>query len=736
MNGVRRAPYSLLLCLVAVAALVWLLVPSQVPPLVNAPPASKDAAPVSPTRVQRPATGLATSVHEGNREDAPGALSPGERDREGSTRREAAPERSTVAPGVQPKQGTAVPAPDAADPATTRIRVRGTVLGPGRRPVAHAAILRAHAFGRADRVALCMTDASGAFEVVIRDAEPMDGRIFFARKAGFGSVAGPRIDWRTAIQDGGIDGLVLHLDHPCALRGVLLDGTGPVPNHRIELHGRIKRMAATHSTLSNAQGQFEFKELPSEACRLYASRRTARGDREVADSGLIGLKPGQILEGIRLQLKRQAERGPVSGIVLRADDGTPISNLRVTLISATHADDKMAAHTNAQGGFRFPAVHEGRARFEALHVDGWRGTLATDMGVPATDLVLRCNPPRALRIQGIVQDEHGELVPRCQFRLRTQAGRNELRDVLGGEFAFSFETTLPVRIAIHLPEDREGNPLNLRPARRTLESLDQPVVINMVKGHVIEGQVLDEHGLGASGLVIASGLRTTRTAEDGRWQLVGLERAANTAQIHAPSGCMRPPPVLVTAGASPTVTRLVRGATIRGRVVAPGETIVDRGIVTARWKFPGQGRSGSSRGNLLRGGHFEIRDLPPETVVSLRVLASEPASALNRIVPHVVEGVRTGSQDVTVSVELGLEISGVVIDEKGLPLRSGIASLRRADGRGAGAAIREGGRFAMGNALPGPGILRIAVPGYVTKDIPVTPPSRDLHIQLEPKRAR
>ena len=724
----RRPSHALLVAAVVCLGAAWVAW-NLFPDLPGAPPSAQ-----GPGETPRPGERPTAPAPNRDRDVALAPLVGAEQVQVTRDREAVAPAAPTESSAREADTATASNRTASASSGEHVVRVHGVVLGSDNAPVRDAKIYRgSHTGSLPSTEPLATAGPDGSFVLELRDVKARDWRVLLARKRGYGSVAGAPLDWARALRDGVLKDVTVHLDSPCTVRGMVIDeAKRPVANCDVYLRGPIRQVAGRRVSTTDAKGRFAFDDLPSKSFELQASRRSNGNTHEFARSDVFGLAPGQVREGLVLQLRTQGPTGEVSGVVLRESDGAPLKNLAVTLRFRAHPDEDTMMHTDDEGRFRFRRVHPDVARVEAKQRGGWEGVLATDLQVPATGLVFTCDALSTVTIRGTVEDDRGDRVPRCKLRL--QAGGDTLvRDVLDGAFSFEFPVKLPVSFWILAPQNEAGEPTNLLPAKRTVRSSDDTVAVQLRAGATIAGRVVDEvgHGVPDVGVRGSSG-NTTKTSPTGQWRLVGLEHRAHDVQVEAPAGYLRPPPTRAAPGESDIVIRLGRGVSIAGRVVAPDGVVVDRGIVTARWKLPGAKSSRTAQTSVARGGAFEIRGVPRGPTVSLRALVSEPGSEFNRLLPEEISGVRAGAQDVVLPVRLGLEIAGTVLGPDGKPVSSGFVSARREDGRSTSASIRRGGRFRIASA--GPCVLRILMTRHADREVPVTPPVTDLRIRLAPKK--
>ncbi len=613
--------------------------------------------------------------------------------------------------------------------------VSGTVLGPDKRPVEGATIHVGRGGGKPGATALATTDKRGTFRVDLSETLDKFHRLrLMARKVGYGSVAGPQFDFEQTWE--GSDAtrnFVLYLAQPCTIRGVVVDTDGkPIADQRVGLGGRIRYVAGSLSDTSDAQGRFEFTDLPSAPINLHAYRKQGEARLNVFD-----LKPGETRDGLILKF---SVVGVTSGIVLGPGD-KPLAGIQVLLKSEFHPSDNTITNTGQDGKFVIHQVHKSRASFEASSRGGWSAVIAKGVDVPAQDLVFRCNPPRPVRIRGEVIGEDGVAISQCKIGWASKSGKRPVfieHEVQDGGFDFEVAaTSLPGSLRVAQPRDSAGAPLNLLGATVSVKERGRFITIRLKKGAAFCGRVVDEDGDGMAGLSVRVGGRYVKTNEDGHWHAVGLRGSIQTVRILAPKGYITPARFNVAEGQEDLVTRLERGMSIRGRVVGPEGVVIDRGTVYARWGDAKRKTRLQKSFKIASDATFEVSDVPAHETVDITVHASEPGGQGQRLLSKFVEGVRAGEDDLVVRVALGVEVSGVVINPSGKPQPSGHVSFRNERTRqSAVAELRPDGSFKLKNAAPGEGTLKILKTGYADSVQRIRAPAKKLRVELEERAGK
>jgi hypothetical protein len=129
-------------------------------------------------------------------------------------------------------------------------------------------------------------------------------------------------------------------------------------------------------------------------------------------------------------------------------------------------------------------------------------------------------------------------------------------------------------------------------------------------------------------------------------------------------------------------------------------------------------------------GTFRVTGFPPGVRVDLRTHRHDPDAEALR--PASRDGVPAGSVGVVLTMERGLEISGVVVAPDGRPLPRFTVLAFRENGIW-NTRTDDAGRFALGGLPPGRVRLRIDEGGAVNlATLEVEPPARDLRIVVEP----
>lgn len=181
-------------------------------------------------------------------------------------------------------------------------------------------------------------------------------------------------------------------------RFLTADGNQSIPFAQVVLtSGSVQAFGTTDSS-----GAFELLAIPLGRFSVEASDQL---------TGRLGRATGELLfEGQTVSVTiLQLPRGTVSGIVLNADDATPVAAARVALRSLSAIRTELQATARADGGFRFDGIPEGAFEIVATDpVSGFQGRATGRITVEGefVDVVVRLDPFGALDVR--VEDVAGQ----------------------------------------------------------------------------------------------------------------------------------------------------------------------------------------------------------------------------------------------------------------------------------------------------------------------------------------
>ena len=543
------------------------------------------------------------------------------------------------------------------------------------------------------------------------------------------------------------------------IRGLVTDDTGrPIASAKIWADPRGAGAMPNLSpdagpATSAADGSFRVEDVVYD--QTYRLTAQAPGYAS-AVLDLPPVEPGLALEPVEIVLQRG--RRAVGAVV--DDEGNPVAGAQVALLWPLDPSDfrssfdppAIAATTNDQGAFVFPATAPGEYEMRVTHLE-YAPRPPAQVEVPAGesdfdfgDLTLVAGA----KIHGIVTGADGELIAgaivkaRGRGRVGQSAERTATTDAdgrfrLGG--LSSELADLGVRAA--------GYPLLVRPGLRA--DNDEPIVIELVPGASLGGRVLDNGGNGVAGIPVRLAIeRDYRAGGDprlwegtdmfprgvtdaegrfrfehlvpGTWSAEAKHRdeAAKLEAIELASGEMREielilgTPDQLTVIVTTALGEPVAGAVVR--VQAEGEAMPG-----------GYGRTDGS-------GRTEVDISPGPAVVSVEHEKLRDDSRQVQLTP--------GANELRVELHPGAEISGSVRSYDGAPL--GLATVEAVtvfsfdtEFRRANTVSDEGGAFRITGLEPGRYILTARAPGYADggPDEPVeidSSPVDGLEIVLEP----
>lgn len=434
------------------------------------------------------------------------------------------------------------------------------------------------------------------------------------------------------------EGIEITLQPAAGLTGRVTDETGrPLAGSRVLLYDvsdeSLRHVAREHwesafEATAGTDGRFSVTPLP--ASRFVVEVRhpgfatavlrgvETRGEgveQRVADLGDVALRPGAAVEG----RVRSADDEPIAGARVRTTRSQVRSLYRPG--GAPPGGDPEAV-TGDDGGFRLADLPPGEGVTLAVEAAGFLE--ATVPGVVApTERPLEVTLERGARVFGTVRDGRGRAVAGARVTARVSRVRQNGVDVdheavrTKEDGSFVIEALEPgllvleVRAAGFAPWRRSGLSTDVDGTAGTPPEIG-PVDVELDRGVVLEGRVLDPRGVPADGAEVAvrmdrpeHGLqfrrmerRATRTDADGWYRLEGL--AAGSGRLMAEKGSARAEQQVEISGRSrrfDLVLEAVPG--VAGRVVDDAGRPVSGARVSAKpldfrtsWKSVATGGDG------------------------------------------------------------------------------------------------------------------------------------------------
>jgi Carboxypeptidase regulatory-like domain len=436
-----------------------------------------------------------------------------------------------------------------------------------------------------------------------------------------------------------LTGRVLALPGRTPVRGARLQATVYAKGHFIQ--GMAETDSSGRFTLDVCHGEIDL-EVEADGYRpICRAIPAGTGELELL-----------VITGTRL-----------SGTVVQANDGKPVPRVKVTITYGLFPSDPVSRSTTADdaGRFEFPHAPCGRVDlsiedddwvsappFDPLGVEGTRPTLSP--GVPH---VVELRARRAASIPGRVVDDGGKGIPGALV-VATQSGSTRMAST-DDDGAFSVRGLLPgvettlsaeapglarIEIGPLVPVVSGATPVEIRlPDPRWLEV----TVLDAETGHPVPKALISAVGKESADQWHESRWQEeTRTDADGRAR-AGPVPGGPIGVLVAHDGYVStrdpvPVPESSVPGSSLTTTiRLMRGATISGRVLKPdGTPATDGDVRIGYWRH--NARCKIENGSfVLRGvieGRFRLR---ASTYLEGRLLDGEALAA-------------AGDEDVTITL--------------------------------------------------------------------------------------
>ena len=493
-----------------------------------------------------------------------------------------------------------------------------------------------------------------------------------------------------------VDVGAIRLDAGGVVRGVVVDAGGAAVAGAVVSAALPRRMmltlAAASETGSDATGAFELRGVPAGAVRV-----TARHPEYVDAEAVVEVDPAVGPADARVVLARG---GRIEGYARRGDGSAAAGSVAVQPVSGGGVpplSPSLNQPLAADGSFSIDRVPVGRARVVLMSgTAGWaRSAREREVEIREGQTTAVAFDLQEIVVGGRVT-RAGEGVPnlRVTFVEETPAGPAVAGAASGpsGPRRHTAVTAEDGSYRLHLDQpglvrvtcDRADGSLHFPSRVVEIPDVEHHLLDLAFGGVVLAGTVLDEESQEplAHVNVVAGPTRhagdgrvlSAVTGPDGRFQIeVGAGAYRVAAQVAGYAGATAEVEV-PDSGVSDLLLSLVRGGTIRGRVVDSRGRPAGDGIVRAVASRPG---GGAGAAMLLPDGRFEITGL--QDAEHTLVARSDAGSfALH-------QGVLTGAEDVTLVMRRGGRIQLKLVGPDGAPVAGASASVFRV-----GAALAAG----------------------------------------------
>jgi len=404
-----------------------------------------------------------------------------------------------------------------------------------------------------------------------------------------------------------------------------------------------------------------------------------------------------VREGLELRFGAKVE---ITGTVTDSR-GEPVAGVRLLVTRLTGSPTWNQVYSDVEGKFRFENVEPGRVRISVDVGSGRREHVTEPFDVPASEVAITYDPPKKVTIEGVVVGPDGKPIELCNVSARSNDGKpTRSKAVYGGTFSLQAKGEAPFAVWVSNPRLTDGTPMNLRGASTSVSDPDARITLRLEAGAMVSGRVLgpDDKGV-ANVVVVASGGNSATSDEDGTWRIVGLARERVGLQVKPPAGFITPQPIVAAPGESNVEFRLQKSTIIRGRVLLPEGVTMRGGQAKATWVAQGKHAGGRASGTVKQSGIFSVQGMPPEVRVSLEIVPFQDQATSPRLAPTTVEDVLAGRIDVEVILQVGVAVSGSVVNADGSPFTQGTISLT-GNGRG-WSQIDDDGKFRAEGLRPG-----------------------------------
>lgn len=438
-------------------------------------------------------------------------------------------------------------------------------------------------------------------------------------------------------------------------------------------------------TWSGADGRFALRSLP--ANRLHSVTASLDGFAPASQPADASSGPP-----VRFQLGR----GAAAVGQVRDEAGQPVTGAIAILTPALLPSvpdagiERLQAVSDAEGRFRFPHVNAGSFGLQ-VEKEGFTSADVGEITVPEkaaeTDLGTVMLKTGAV-VEGIVVDSRGKPIAGADVNPQSSDGKLFIRPATTGpdgsfRFAdlprggrFTLWIDHPGFLQLQVPEVEAPTTKSLR--------------IKLVEARSLKGQVVDPEGQPVAGAKVALverggstlfgggfvegawGSSLTTTDEDGQFvlnrlppQTIKIEVRAAGFRHRSLAGIQIPE----EGEATPVEIRLEPGPYLEGRVLDGQGRPVPRAMIRAEGQIPDAGRFSYGGARSDDEGRYQISGLEPgpHTVTAESQEGGPSARASVEI--------RDGRNRIDLSLPNGIEVSGRVVDARGLPLAGASVSL-------------------------------------------------------------
>lgn len=394
------------------------------------------------------------------------------------------------------------------------------------------------------------------------------------------------------------------------------------------------------------------------------------------------------------------------GKVLAAD-GSPVTGAYVAVVGGPGSD-----RTADDGSFRLVGLEGDEVSISVQPTGKFVAPAQPTKAKPgATDVVIRLEA--GLSITGRVVDAAGGVVTSAFVQVMGTAGSNRSHQ------STQVDSSGVFRIE-NLPRDgvfdvtvqvwnQSGKGANYKPwAKSGVRPGAEELLVRLEGGETLEGVVVDGEGkpvpnawVNAVSVGGGKGSGGANSDEQGRFTIGGLEPGAQIVRAQQWNGTQRQSlPVRADAGARDV--RVVFPSTVKlsGRVVGDGER-TNLGVAV---RLPGpispDGTGQIAYGRTMADGTFTV-DVPVDTLLDVAVTGRGDDRW------GLASGVRGGGAEVTVRLEVGKSIEGVVEDADGNPVTQNAWLSATSDGWIGSGSVDATGKFKVRALAPGRYKLRV-----------------------------
>ena len=444
---------------------------------------------------------------------------------------------------------------------------------------------------------------------------------------------------------------------------------------------------------TEADGSFVFEGIPGGIYRVGASKDDLRADA-------VSVRVGPTTEPLTLRLRR----GNALLVRVQDDDGAPIAGARVYRHGIIERDQR----TGADGTTLLRGLS---AAWERVMIEaegfapGWIGTpMPKRSELPIERVVIL---RRGAPVRGVVLDPDGAPIEGARIAI----GQSELHVVSAADGSWEMMVSAGSRTFVATADGYAAG----SSGPHELDGLTpmDGVVLELGRGLVVHGMVVDEDGAPAGGAKVACAIGYTSrhvwADEDGRFALTGLRDGVHA--IAAFDGERGSEVVRVEAAEQTSDLRLVVVDTIiRGVVVDEADEPVAGVEIWAMGGDVGSMIDGDDHATTSSSGEFVIGPLVPGRY---RLTPAYPGGHATRLFSPEVEA-RTGDRDVRVVLPSAGGVRGRVT-RAGRVVPSFVVAVddfKRPDYRNAEVFANPDGAFEIGPLAPGTYHLAIAGDGF------------------------